>query len=209
MERILGNFFKRGKNKNRGVTMHWYEKLNQYFPIEEMKSKEHMEALLKERGEIYHKDESPLHVLMYAEFESFVFIDYLFVSKDARGQGLGHKLLEKLKLKGKPIILEVEPVNYEDSDTEKRLRFYKREGFEHAQSIGYRRCSLATSEINEMEILYWVPNNESEDLIYEAMKKTYKTIHTYKDKQIYGKAYQPVDEVLSLDENKENMLDDL
>ncbi|MCY7602794.1 GNAT family N-acetyltransferase, partial [Bacillus altitudinis] len=29
--------------------MNWYEKLSEYFPIEEMKSKEHMEALLKER----------------------------------------------------------------------------------------------------------------------------------------------------------------
>ncbi|TKC18291.1 GNAT family N-acetyltransferase [Robertmurraya kyonggiensis] len=179
--------------------MHWYQKLNQYFPVEEMKSQKHMETLLRERSDIYHKDESPLHVLMYAEFDYFVFIDYLFVSKDARGQGLGHKLIEKLKSKGKPIILEVEPVNYKDSDTEKRLKFYKREGFEHAQSIGYRRRSLATKEVNEMEILYWAPNNESEDVIYDAMKKTYESIHTYKDKQIYGENYQPVEEVLTFE----------
>lgn len=191
--------------------MHWYEKLNQYFPVEEMKSQEHMEALLRERSDIYHKDESPLHVLMYAEFDNFVFIDYLFVSKDARGQGLGHKLIEKLKKKEKPIILEVEPVNYKDSDTAKRLRFYKREGFEHAQSIGYSRRSLATKEINEMEILYWAPNNESEDVIYDAMKKTYESIHTYKDKQIYGENYQPVEEVLTFEEdgNKSDVLKDL
>ncbi|GAA0325252.1 GNAT family N-acetyltransferase [Bacillus carboniphilus] len=176
--------------------MHWYEKLNQYFPIEEMKSKEHMETLLKERGDIYHKDEGKYHVLMYAELENFVFIDYLFVSKESRGQGLGHKLLEMLKQKGKPIILEVEPIDYDDSDSEKRLRFYKREGFEHAQSIGYRRRSLATNEINQMEILYWAPHNESEEEIFEAMKKTYELIHTYKDEEFYGDSYQPVDEVL-------------
>lgn len=68
--------------------MNWYEKLSEYFPIEEMKSKEHMEALLKERSDIYHKEEGPHHVMMYAEFDSFIFIDYLFVSKDARGEGL-------------------------------------------------------------------------------------------------------------------------
>jgi len=191
--------------------MHWYEKLNQYFPVEEMKSKEHMETLLKERSQIYHKDEGPHHVLMYVELDNFVFIDYLFVSSDARGQGLGHKLIKKMKQKGKPIILEVEPVNYKDSDTEKRLRFYKREGFEHANSIGYNRKSLATNKANPMEILYWAPNNASEELIYEAMKKTYNLIHTYKDRHFYGEAYQPVDEVLTISEEpkNENILDHL
>ncbi|MFZ7945855.1 MULTISPECIES: GNAT family N-acetyltransferase [Bacillaceae] len=191
--------------------MHWYEKLNQYFPVEEMKSREHMETLLKERSEIYHKDEGPNHVLMYVELDNFVFIDYLFVSKNARGQGLGHKLMEKMKSKGKPIILEVEPVNYEDSDTEKRLRYYKREGFEHAKSIGYERRSLATNEINKMEILYWAPNNESEEMIFAAMKKTYDMIHTYRDQHFYGESYQPVDEVLTFNEGpkNENILDNL
>jgi predicted GNAT family acetyltransferase len=189
--------------------MHWYEKLNQYFPIEEMKSKEHMETLLKERPEIYHKDEGPGHVLMYVETEDFVFIDYLFVSKNTRGQGLGHKLIEKLKEKGKPIILEVEPINYEDTDSEKRLRFYKREGFEHARTIGYRRRSLATKEINEMEILYWAPDHAPEELVYESMKKTYNMIHTYKDEKFYGESYQPVDEVLTLEEKRDDLLQDL
>jgi len=191
--------------------MHWYEKLNQYFPIEEMKSKEHMETLMKERSEIYHKDEGPNHVLMYVELDNFIFIDYLFVSKNARGQGLGHKLMEKMKHRGKPIILEVEPVNYGDSDTAKRLRFYKREGFEHAESIGYARRSLATNEINKMEILYWAPNNESEEIIFDAMKKTYNLIHTYKDKRFYGESYQPVEDVLTFNKETENgnILDNL
>lgn len=184
--------------------MNWYEKLNQYFPIEEMKSKEHMETLLEEKGDIYHKDEGPHHVLMYVELDTFIFIDYLFVSKDARGQGLGHKLIEKLKGKGKPIILEVEPVKYEDTDTAKRLKFYKREGFEHAQSIGYQRRSLATNEINQMEILYWSPTNESEENIFNAMKKTYELIHKYKDKELYGESYQDVTDVLSFNEENDN-----
>jgi GNAT superfamily N-acetyltransferase len=191
--------------------MNWYEKLNQYFPIEEMKSREHMESLLKELPDIYHKDEGPYHVLMYAELDNFVFVDYLFVSKDARGQGLGHKLIEKLKQKEKPIILEVEPVKYEDSDTEKRLRFYKREGFEHAQSIGYLTRSLSTKENFEMEILYWTPDGETEEMIFEAMKKTYDMIHTYKDFYFYGESYQPVNEVLTFNERSEhdNILENL
>lgn len=79
--------------------MNWYEKLSEYFPIEEMKSKAHMEALLKEQSDVYHKEEGQYHVLMYAEFDSFIFIDYLFVSKKSRGQGLGSKLIGRLKRK--------------------------------------------------------------------------------------------------------------
>lgn len=191
--------------------MNWYEKLNKYFPVEEMKSKEHMELLLQEKSDVYYKDESHQHVLMYAEFDTFIFIDYLWVSAETRGQGLGHKLMEKLKKRNKPIILEVEPIDYEDTDTEKRLHFYHKEGFNHAQSIGYNRRSLATNEETPMEILYWSPEDDSEDVIYKQMKQMYEHIHTYKDEEIYGKSYQPVDEVLSYDENRDskNILDNL
>ncbi|TFB22018.1 N-acetyltransferase [Filobacillus milosensis] len=183
--------------------MNWYEKLNQYFPVEEMKSKEHFEMLLKEKGDVYYKDEGEYHVMMYAEFDSFIFIDYVYVSPKSRGQGIGHKLMEKLKAKGKPIILEVEPVDYEDTDTEKRLHFYKREGFKHAQSIGYTRKSLATQELNTLEILFWTPDEDSEQVIYEKMKEMYTKIHTYKDEEIYGESYQPVEEVLTIDKTRD------
>ncbi|ADU31158.1 GNAT family N-acetyltransferase [Evansella cellulosilytica] len=184
--------------------MNWYEKLNQYFPIEEMKSKEHMELLLKEKREIYKKDDGPNHVLMYVEMDDFIFIDYLFVSNEARGQGLGKKLLDKLKSKSKPIILEVEPIDYDDSDTQKRQRFYKREGFKHAKSIGYHRRSIATGEINELEILYWSPSNESEESIYEKLRHTYENIHTYKDEELYGMPYEDADEVFSFESDEQS-----
>ncbi|MRX73615.1 GNAT family N-acetyltransferase [Bacillus lacus] len=183
--------------------MNWYDKLSKYFPVEEMKSKEHIEALLKDKGDIYHKDEGPHHVLLYAELEDFIFVDYLFVSKDARGKGIGRKLMEKLKEKGKPIILEVEPADDSDADTEKRLRFYMREDFKHASSIGYERRSLATNEINKMEILYWSREHESEEEIFDAMKRTYKMIHTYKDKELYGESYQKVNEVLTFQKDQD------
>lgn len=184
--------------------MDWYEKLSEYFPTEEMKSKEHMEVLLREKEDVYHKDEGPYHVLMYAEFDTFIFIDYIWVSGESRGQGIGHKLIEKLKKKEKPIVLEVEPINYHDSDTGKRLNFYQKEKFSHAASIGYNRRSLATNEETPLEILYWSPMNDSEETIYEKMKKMYEDIHTYKDKEIYGESYQPVDEVLQFDEERKS-----
>lgn len=182
--------------------MNWYEKLNQYFPIEEMKSKKQMEMLLKERSEVYHKDEGPNHVLIYVEFNGFVFVDYLFVSRDARGQGLGKQLIHKLKSKNKPVILEVEPVQYEDTDTEKRLRFYAREGFQHASKIGYRRRSLATGQETVLEILYWSPTEADEEAIYDAMVKTYRDIHKYKDAEIYGKPFESAERALSYEEER-------
>ncbi|MDA7026101.1 GNAT family N-acetyltransferase [Bacillus sp. CLL-7-23] len=191
--------------------MAWYEKLSGYFPIEEMKSKEHMEALLKERDDIYQKEEGRHHVLMYAEFDSFIFIDYLFVSRDARGQGLGTKLIEKLKKKNKPILLEVEPIDEDDIDTAKRLKFYQKEHFKHAESIGYRRRSLATGKVSEMEILYWTPKSNTEEEVYEAMKETYEKIHTYKDEKWYGEPFEDVEDVLEIVEDKKtkNIFDQL
>lgn len=180
--------------------MDWYEKLNQYFPIEEMKSKEHMELLLSEKPDVYFKDEGENYVLMYAEMDDFIFIDYLFVSREARGKGIGKKLINRLKKKQKPIILEVEPIDYQDSDTKKRWRFYERENFKHAKSIGYKRRSLATNKVNQLEILYWSPTDETEESIFEKMKKTYKSIHTYKDKDLYGQSFLPINGVLTYNE---------
>lgn len=62
-----------------------------------------------------------------------------------------------------------------------------------------------------MEILYWAPNKEAEELIFEAMRKTYDKIHTYKDQHFYGESYQPVEEVLTFTENpkSQNILDEL
>jgi GNAT superfamily N-acetyltransferase len=184
--------------------MNWYEKLNQYFPIEEMKSKEHIEVLLEDKQEIYKKDEGPDHVLLYVEGEEFIFVDYLFVSKKSRGQGLGRKLIQKLQKKQKTILLEVEPVQENDDDTFKRLKFYKREGFQHASSISYSRKSLATKENTPMEILYWPANSSvDEEDVFDFMKEIYSEIHTYKDNDLYGKSYQDVEDVLSLNAGQE------
>ncbi len=191
--------------------MHWYNKLKEYFPIEEMKSREHMETLLNDKSNVYYKEEGPKHVLMYVETEDFVFVDYLFVSSAARGEGLGKKLLDSLKTKNKPILLEVEPVDNSEPDTEKRLKFYAREDFSHAQKIGYNRRSLATGEETILEILYWAPpesSNADEQQVFNAMKTTYEEIHTYKDQDFYGDSYDPTEKVLQFQaQPKKNILE--
>lgn len=176
--------------------MNWYEKLNTYFPVTEMKAKLQLDSLLLEK-EDYVKDEGEYHIVMYAEFDTFIFIDFLWVSEKARGKGIGHQLMEKLKAKNKTIILEVEPINEDEPDTEKRLRFYKREGFRYARPIDYYFQSFISNEEIKMDILYWTDKATSEKVIYENMKEVYNQIHTYKVENVYGETPKPVSEVLT------------
>lgn len=183
--------------------MSWYDKLNTYFPVEEMKSKKQIDALLANKGDIYHKDEGDTHILMYAEFDSFLFIDFLWVSEKSRGKGIGHQLIEKLKAKNKTIMLEVEPVDPDDPDTEKRLRFYKREGFTHAEPIVYQHQDFIKNKETQLEVLYWAKNEISDRTIFEYMKIIYEQIHAYKVEKIYGDTPKPVSEVVRFEENRE------
>lgn len=182
--------------------MDWFEKLNAYFPIVEMKSREHFELLFKDCSQIYKKDESDNHVLVFGEFDSFIFIDYILVLEASRGLGLGQKIMNDVKKKDKLIVLEVEPVRIDDPDTEKRIRFYMREGFQTTPSISYRRRCPVTNGLNEMDILYWSPVKQTEENIIEAMKKVYVSIHKFKDTQIYGKSLLDVSDVLTFKEKQ-------
>ncbi|MCQ2229547.1 MAG: GNAT family N-acetyltransferase [Bacteroidales bacterium] len=55
------------------------------------------------------------------------YVEHLAIKKELRGLGLASQALSKLKLRGKPIILEVEPAT--DETTRKRIQFYEKNGF--------------------------------------------------------------------------------
>ena len=190
--------------------MTWYDKLKDYFPLEEMKSKEHFEALLNNKDKNYFLDEGKNHILLYAEREEFIFIDYLYVIGNVRGNGIGKKLLDDLKLKGKSIFLEVEPANETEEDTERRLRFYKREGFQHASSVHYKKTSPVTEEEVELEILYWSPDSAIMDHeVLNGMKDVYRELHTYKDMELYGRSFEPTEQALKIHVDKTNILEEI
>lgn len=177
--------------------MNWYDKLNAYFPNKEMKSKEQFSALLNEEN-IYFKDEGPYHIAMYAEFEEFVFIDYLWVSKEARGKGIGRKVIEKFKAKGKTVILEVEPINEKDPDTSGRLKFYDKLGFKFVKTFRYVYQVSEKDAQTELDIMYYAPSTMNEEKIYDYMRRVHENIHTYKEKEFYGIESQKAEEVLKL-----------
>ena len=63
---------------------------------------------------------------------------------------------------------------------------------------------MATNEVNELEIMYWAPNDESEEKVFDNMKRTYEEIHTYRDRELYGESYQDVRDVLSIQDQNQH-----
>ncbi|SOC08646.1 hypothetical protein SAMN05880501_105118 [Ureibacillus xyleni] len=177
-------------------TSNWFNRLREYFPEREMKSKEHFEILFQEQA-MYQLMEGPDYIVVYFEQQDYIFIDYILVSGTNRGKGVGSIVLNELKSKGKAIILEVEPICMDDPDSEKRVRFYERHNFEK-MDIGYERIHNVTSELNKMDIYCWSQSPVSEKWVLDRMKEIYTEVHAYKVKEIYGRNPQPVSEVLWL-----------
>jgi predicted GNAT superfamily acetyltransferase len=165
--------------------MDWYEKLNDYFPEHEMKDKQQLEDLISQK-EVYHKEESSDHIVLYAEFTSFIFIDYLLVTSNERGKGIGSKILLDFKQKGKLILLEAEPKSPKDQDTAKRLAFYMKNGFKKADQIEYMRED-EQGKTHRMNILYWSPSEHSQEIIMDKMKKACQEIHNFHSRKYYGR----------------------
>lgn len=181
----------------------WYNKLMEYFPEREMKSKEHFEKLLQEKQEIYQIMDDPDYIIVYFEQLDYIFIDYMLVKGNTRGKGVGSTALNEIKKKGKAIILEVEPITFEDPDSEKRVRFYHRNDFLKMDSIGYERIHMVSNELNIMDIYCWSPECVTEQWVLDRMKKIYTDVHAFQGKEIYGRDPQPVSDVLWLRESLE------
>ena len=174
--------------------MNWYDKLRHYFPEHEMKKEAHLRDLIQEL-EVYHKEETQDYVVLYAEYPDFIFIDYLLVTSSSRGKGLGTRILERFKAKHKMILLEAEPPDADDPDTEKRLIFYKRNGFRLAHHIEYKRED-ADGESFDMNILYWPANEISQKVIMDRMAQACRTIHNFRSRYYYGREIANPAEVL-------------
>ena len=177
-----------------GLAMDWYEKLNDYFPEHEMKNQQQLQALITE-NEMYHKEQTEDYIVLYAEFPDFIFLDYLLVISKARGKGIGSKLLDRFKEKGKIMLLEAEPERNEDPDSRRRMSFYLKNGFKKADRIQYQRED-DEGQTFIMNILYWPARELSQQKIMDTMIKACREVHNYRSKDYYGRILADPDKAL-------------
>lgn len=191
------------------IPMGFYNKLKSYFPAEEMKKKGQLEDLIA-RNPNYKLAETDEYVVLYGEYEDFIFVDYVLVDKKARGKGIGAHILQELKQKQKNIILEVEPVDVTDSDTLKRERFYLANGFKRAQQIKYYRdIGEKGPELNEMELYYWSPaENVDEMTIRQQMMRAYEDIHLYHYENYFKRESPDISELVQYEQTNESLESD-
>ncbi|WAH38450.1 GNAT family N-acetyltransferase [Alicyclobacillus dauci] len=177
----------------------YYKRLANYFPTHEMKNFRQLQALVEDVP-YYDLMETSEYLVLYGDFSDFMFIDYLLVNRDQRGAGIGSRLMERLKARNKPILLEVEPTNANDPDTYKRRRFYAHNGFTVARGVQYERFD-DDGQPFQMDLLYWSPSQQiNDEQVMTMMTEVCKRIHNYKAESYYGRIPADPDEVLSLAE---------
>lgn len=180
--------------------MNWYNRLHDYFPEEEMKAYGQLRDLINDQ-DMYHKEETEDYLVLYGEFSSFVFVDYLLVKQSARGTGVGSRVIQKLKEKGKPILLEVEPIDPQVADTKKRVRFYHRNGFKVAEQVRYER-ETEEGETFTLNIHYWSPQPLSQKAIMDMMTQACHKIHNFRSQHYYGRIQVDPDKMLEWKEKE-------
>lgn len=109
----------------------FFKVLEESFPDVEYRSYEKQKELLEHSMydiEVYEAEGRVKGYITSWKFEDFNFVEHLVVKGDARGEGIGTKILESAKGKWKkPIYLEVELP--ENEICRRRIRFYERCGF--------------------------------------------------------------------------------
>ncbi|WP_010169086.1 GNAT family N-acetyltransferase [Candidatus Epulonipiscium viviparus] len=66
-------------------------------------------------------------IIMYWEYDEYIYIEHFAICKDKRGAGLGTQTLALIQNKGKLVILEIDPPI--DAYAKSRQKFYERSGF--------------------------------------------------------------------------------
>ena len=114
----------------------WYKSFREIyavsFPVHEQRDERQQEEAFEDKR--YHivikTDEDKLvSFIAYWDFKDYVYIEHLAVNPELRGQNKGCELMEDFaEFISKTIILEIDPPV--DDVSKKRLKFYKKMGYE-------------------------------------------------------------------------------
>jgi len=109
-----------------------YKIMQDSFPETEICSYENQKKLLDNPNyniRTYEKDGQVLGFIAYNRLGEFYFVEHLACQKEARGKGIGSKLLIDIlgEARSKPILLEVEVP--ENEEQKSRIKFYEKLGF--------------------------------------------------------------------------------
>lgn len=176
----------------------WYQDLARYFPPEEMRSERHFQWLIDNRPDIYRVEDRPDYLLLTLDYPDVTFIDYLYVHPGHRGSGVGTRVMQWLQQKGKPVLLEIEPVAPADPESASRRRFYDRLGFWPVESLTFCLPSPLTWSMTYLDVLCWAPGGRvAGDRVFRWMARMYQDLYAGIDPALYERPYPPVTEALA------------
>jgi ribosomal protein S18 acetylase RimI-like enzyme len=159
---------------------------NEAFPENERRlydDEKHLADFIKMKGGKFHafvaKDGNEfLGFLSYWNFEGYTYVEHFAVTPAKRGLNIGTKMLNHLIREVSPnVLLEVEPPT--DSLTEKRIKFYERNGFRVRGEFRYTQPPYSpTQEPLEMLIMtHGDVSLHNSDSIKEMLREVYNVNH--------------------------------
>lgn len=149
-----------------------YDDMLDQFPSNELKPYENFVKNFGNNYILYEIfDNRNIGYIVLFEYLDYIFIDYIAIYKEFQSQGYGSLILEKLKdifKQKKGLLLEVEKEDINNSNTKRRISFYKKNGAElvninylYPNKNGYFPMDLyfipyRLKELNFSELKYFI-----------------------------------------------------
>lgn len=149
------------------------------FPIDERRTFDEQKALLSntvfeifvckdgENGEIK-------GFISTYRFDGFCFVEHFAVDAKYRNMGLGHEILQELKMRCGMILLEVEPPTSEQA--KRRIAFYERNGF-NLNDYAYTQPPISAHTKPIPLMIMTTDATLSEDEFFAAKSTLYKHVY--------------------------------
>lgn len=178
---------------NKAEIVDIYSDMLTQFPPDELKSLEHLQALVENDNYRFYSiiyDNCAVGYIGIFFTNNFLWVDYFAIFKEFHSKGFGSKVLAYLKeyfTCHRGCFLEVEKINKDDINTQRRADFYIKHG---AKRLDVRYFFPSKNPF-EMDLYYisYDSNSATSDDIRIAVKDAFLTIHSDVDNvnEIYSK----------------------